>query len=330
MTRALIFGIGGQDGSYLADLLVEKNYEVHGLVRRSSSDNLGRIRHLQDRITLHRGDVTDAVSVTRILRSVLPSEVYNEADQDSVGWSHACPSLTIDITGKALIPVLEFAKERNLRSVKIFQPCSAMMFGDAAKQSSNTMPMFQDEQTRFNPQSPYAIAKVAAYHLCRYYREQHDVFVSCGILYNHDSERRSDHYLLHKICQRAVAIKAGKETDLPLGNLDSKVDVGYAPEYMDAAWRMLRHEAPEDFVIGTEAVYTVEELVNLAAQTSGVKDLLERVTVDKEFWFPGQRGFLRANANKAFALLGWQAKTKAPQLIERLVNHYAKVMRVVG
>ena len=319
MKRALILGINGQDGSYLADLLLAKGYEVHGLYRRSSVDNLWRIRHLDGKVTLHQGDLSDGASVENVIAKVMPDEIYNEADQDSVGWSHVSPDYQYDVTFRAVGRLLEFVKQTKTR---IFQPCTAMMFGDAAK---SPQPAPQDEGTPFNPQSPYAVAKVAAYYACRHYREQHGVYVSCGILYNHDSPRRSEHYLLHKTCNAAVRIASGKQETLSLGNLDGRVDVGFAGDYMEAAWLALQQPKPDDYVVATGQAWSVEEMVAEAFEQAGVRpvwtcaDGSPRITKDAAFWKPGAPSILRGDASKANKVLGWKAKHCIKDLIAMLI-----------
>lgn len=315
--RALILG-AGQDASYLADILLEKDYQVHLMYRRSSVDNLTRIAHCRDRLVLHQGDVCDPWSVEKVVYGEVLDEIYNEADQDSVGWSKASPDYQYDVTFRSVARLLEMVKWV-AEGTRIFQPLSAHMFGDPATLETQVP---QDENTRFNPQSPYAIAKVAAYHCCRYYRML-GVHVSCGILFNHDSPRRSEHYLLHKICKAAVRIAAGKQQTLALGNLDARVDVGYAKDYMEAAWLMLQQDKPDDCVIGTGMAFMVEEMVEHAFEIAGVTGIaLNRVTRDKEFWHPAPASFFQADATKAFEWLGWEPKTNVWVLIEMLVKHF--------
>ena len=243
MKRVLIFGINGQDGSFLAEILLERGYEVHGFYRRSSVDNLSRIRHLLSDVTLHKGDLTDYGSVHRAVAECLPlHEVYNEADQDHVGWSQSAPSYSAAVTYGGVVNVLEAVRQLT-PTTRIFQPVSATMFGYA--------PPRQDETTRLYPQSPYACAKVAAYYLCQHYRREHGMFVSCGILFNHDSPRRSGDYLLQRIAR-------GEEL---WGDLETIVDIGYAREYMEAVWKLMQLDRPDDFVLGTGRGYRIKDLL---------------------------------------------------------------------
>lgn len=264
MKRALITGIGGQDGSYLAELLLREGYEVHGLYRRSSVNNLSNIDHIKDRLFLHRGDVTDYGSLQRIVCDSAPNEIYHEADQDNVDWSFKTPSYTFDVTIKGVSNLLEVVRHYDAGNpeTKVFIPCSAMMFGDA------TPP--QKEDTPFNPQSPYAVGKASIYHLSRYYRQIDGMFVSTGILYNHDSVRRNGDYLLHRICKAAVLCSLGemKEFVFP-GDIDTYVNVGCAKEFVSYFHKILQLNAPDDFVIGGRYNLTIRELMSEAFRLVG-------------------------------------------------------------
>ena len=321
MKRALILGIGGQDGSYLADILLEKGYEVHGTYRRSSCNNLARLAHLVDdcgRICLHQADLADSQSIERAIVSCQPHEIYNEADQDSVGWSHVCPAYQFDITAGAVIRTLETIRRVD-KSIRFFQPCSAMMFGDAAYLASGVQSP-QNEQTPFNPQSPYAVAKVAAYYACRHYRLQHNMFAATAIFYNHDSPRRSDHYLLHKICKGVVRMKRGEQDTLALGNLDAMVDVGYARDYMEAAWSIMQQPIADDYVIGTGKVHSVGELVMMAFELAGMKYDYSRIVKDPEFWHESPRSVLQADCTKARLAFGFNAPTSIRELMLKIMD----------
>ncbi len=318
--RALILGVAGQDGSYLAELLLQKGYTVHGLIRRSSVDNLWRIRHLLDRVTLHKGDLADPMSVDQVMVQSQPHEVYNLADQDQVNYSESSPAYSFDITAAAVGRTLESIRIVCGRECRFFQPSSLLVFGSV---DTPDIPSPQDENTPFRPRSPYALAKVAAMEVCRYYRDVHKMHVSIGIMGNHDSERRSEEYLLHKICAGAVRIAAGKQDKLALGNLDLQVDIGYAPDYMDAAWRMLQQDQPGEYVIGSGDVWTVGQIVEMAflkAETSR----WERVTRDLAFWTPGPHAVLTGNLGKAKRELGWTPATPMTEIIKRLVAHARK------
>lgn len=274
MKRALILGCSGQDGSYLADILLSKGYEVHGFIRRSSVDNTTRIKHVLDRITLHHGDLTDYGSLQNAINKSAPDEIYNEADQDNVGWSRDVPSYNYDVTFKAVGNLLEIIRI-DAPHARLFQPASATMFQGAAPP--------QDENTPLTPKSPYACAKSGAYLLARYYREVHGMFVSTGILYNHDSPRRSEEYLVHKICKSALRIAEGKQDKIRLGKLDHLVDIGHAREYMEAAWSMLQMGEPDDFVIATGTGYTVGSLACWALEQVGLTNVFDYLEIDPDF-----------------------------------------------
>jgi GDPmannose 4,6-dehydratase len=332
--RALILGIGGQDGSYLADVLLEQGYEVHGFHRRTSNGNLRRIEHIKDRVTMHQGDLLDANSLIAAVGKCQPDEIYNEADQDSVGWSSVTPSYQMAVTAGAVATLLEEVKvwKESGFNIKFFQPCSAMIFGDPALMyATGRQQSPQNEETPFNPQSPYACAKVAAYHLASHYRREHGMHVCTAIFYNHDSPRRTDEYLLHKICKAAVNIAAGRQETLALGNLDARVDIGYAKDYMKAAWRIMQLPQPEDFVIGTGVAPSVWELVQFAFKCADVtewdkdhKGWASRVTRDDRFWRLSPKSILRANPRKAqkAGVYDPDASMNVGELIRNLVEHF--------
>lgn len=315
MTRALIFGIGGQDGSYLADLLLARGYEVHGLYRHTSTNNLGRIAHLRDRVTLHQGDLCDPLSIESAIERSRPQEIYNEADQDNVSWSHALPCYSTDVTAGAVLRTLEIIRRFN-PGIRFFQPCTATMYG--------MTPPPQDESTPFDPRSPYALGKTFAYYACRHYRRTYGMFVCTGILYNHDSPRRSENYLLHKICQGAARIAAGKQDTIAVGNLHLQVDIGYAREYMEAAVAMLSHADPDDYVICSGTAWSIRQMIQEALSVVGVitsRDEADQyITVDPSLMTPGVQPTLRGCYAKAEKVLGWKPTTKMPDLIRLLLQ----------
>jgi GDPmannose 4,6-dehydratase len=283
--RALILGITGQDGSYLAELLLAKNYEVHGLIRRSSTSNTKRIDHFKDQVVLHQGDLLDPVSVEQAILKCEPTEIYNEADQDHVGWSYHLPIYSYNVTFTAVGSLLE-AVLKYVPQARVFQPVSATMFGDT--------PAPQSEQSAFNPQSPYACAKVGAYHLCRYYRQHHGLYVSTGIMFNHDSERRAEHYLVNKICRAVIRISRGEQELLTLGHLDYKVDIGYAKEFVVAIHSILQLDQPDDYVVATGRPCTVRELALSALRCLGLHP--DRLRENPKY--PKQKGSLVGNTRK--------------------------------
>ena len=310
--KALILGITGQDGSYLAEVLLDKGYEVHGMYRRSATGNLRNINHIVNQITLHKGDLADQTSLYRIISSVQPDEIYNEADQDHVAWSYEIPAYSYDITAASVGRVLEIIKQVNPK-IKFFQPLSSTMFGDAIQ-------VPQNEKTLFAPQSPYACAKLLAFYLAKYYRDVHGMFVSTAIFFNHDSPRRSEEYLLHKICSSAVRISKGIQDKMTIGALDLPVDIGYAKEYMEAAWKIMQYDKPEDFVISTGESHLIQELVDEAFGLVGLnpKGLVE---IDPKFARPGKQVELVGDISKAREKLGFEPKVKFKELIKLLIEH---------
>lgn len=309
--RALILGITGQDGSYLAEVLLEKGYEVHGLVRRSATGNTRNIEHLLDRVTLHRGDLADTTSLYRIIRDVEPREIYNEADQDHVRWSFDAPEYSYDITGAAVGRLLEVVRQLD-PSIKVFQPCSSNMFGKAVETP-------QTEETPFRPQSPYACAKVLAYVLARHYREAYGMFVSTGIFYNHESPRRTEEYVTRKITKAAARIKAGLQETLALGDLSAQIDWGYAGEYMEAAWNILQQARPDDYIIATGETHSVREWLEVAFEMVGLR-ADDHVTVDERLLRPASNTVLVGDASKARKAFGFEPKVRFRGLVEMMVE----------
>lgn len=317
MKRALVLGIGGQDGSYLAEILLSHGYEVHGLYRRSSTDNLRNVRHILDKIQLHQGDLLDSLSVSRIIRQVRPTEIYNEADQDNVGWSYSAPGYSYDVTGAAVGRTLEAVMQVD-PTIKFFQPVSATMFGDVHPP--------QNESTPFDPQSPYACAKVMAYYLARYYRKAHGMFVCTAILYNHDSPRRTEDYLLNKIARSTTKIQKGLQDKIYLGNLDLPVDIGYAREYMEAAWKIMQLDEPDDFIIATGKTYTIQDLAQEALDHVGLDRLFHDglIGLDERFYRPGKQPVLTGDCSKAESAFSFKLEHDAKSLVKYLVDEEMK------
>lgn len=312
MKKALIFGITGQDGSYLAEILLEKGYEVHGLIRRSATGNTRNIEHLLNRITLHQGDLADATSLYRVINEVRPQVLYNEADQDHVSWSYASPDYSADITGAAVIRILEAVRQID-PSIRVFQPTSSNMFGRV-----DISP--QTEETPFRPQSPYACAKVFAYVTARYYRDVFKMFVSTGIFYNHESPRRTTAYVTKKITRAAVRIASGLQDKLYLGDLSAEVDFGYAKEYMEAAYRIMQLDSPDDFIICTGETHSVEEFLHMAFAQVGL-DPVKHVEFDKKLLRPGKTDRLVGDSTKAKKAFGFAPSVRLPELIRILIEH---------
>lgn len=314
---ALIFGIGGMDGSYLAELLISKqNYEVHGVYRRTSTNNLSRLSSCIRDIHLHRGDLSDGASCERIIRRVLPDEIYNEADQDHVAYSKETPQVSADITfgavSRLLETVLDIQRATN-RKIRVFQPVSATMFG-------NSVPP-QNERTPFAPASPYACAKLAAYYVCQHYRREHGVHVSTGIMFNHESPRRGPDYLLQRIVRQAILIAQGKEDKIQLYNTDMVVDIGYVPDYMDAAWRILQLDKPTDLVVGTAYAASIEDFARWALQCVGITSNFEKYIEDCGKGRFRNEPKLIADTTEIKRLTGWQPTTYRKGLVRILVDN---------
>lgn len=308
---ALITGCSGQDGSYLADFLVEKGYDVHGFVRWSANNNTSRIQHLIDQkaITVHSGDVTDAGRIEAVVAAVRPDEVYHFAAQTHVGESFQQPEYTLDATGLGTIRMLEAIRKLN-PTAKFYQASSSELFGN--------VPPPQNESSPFRPESPYGIAKLAAYHATRLYREAYGIFAVNGILFNHESPRRGPHFVTRKITMGVARIKAGETRELVLGNLEARRDWGYAPEYVEAAWRMMQYPAPEDFVIATGETHSVREFAEEAFRAVGL-EASHHVRSDPRQFRPRDVQELAGDAGKARRLLGWEPKVRFSELVKIMV-----------
>lgn len=323
MKRALILGVGGQDGSYLAHLLLARGYDVHGLHRHSSVDNLGRIAHLRDLVTLHRGDLTDERSLRKALYGSDPDEVYNMADQDNVDWSFSLPEVSVDVTYWGVVRLLGVVQDY-CSKMRVFQPVSATMFGDAQPP--------QDEDTPLCPLSPYACAKAAAWHYCRYMRRVHGLKVSCGIMYNHDSPRRGEEYLLQKVCKAAAQARLGMRPKFPKCDLTANVDIGFAGDFVDAAWRMLQLEEPGDFVVASGRSVDLDTLFRMAfgedpwhpARSDVVDGRVEWVG---EFKRPGPVHQLMGDASKLRAATGWRPTVCIEELTGMVTEEWERRLR---
>ena len=312
MTKtALITGISGQDGAYLAELLLDKGYEVYGIVRRLSTPNITRIEHVADRITLLDGDLTDQSSLNIAMQTVQPDEVYNLASQSFVATSWNQPVLTGDVTGLGVIRVLE-AVRHFCSDAKAYQASSSEMFGAAEE-------IPQNEKTGFRPRSPYAVAKVYGYYATVNYRESYDMFCCNGILFNHESPRRGIEFVTRKITDGVARIHCGLSKDLRLGNLDTKRDWGYAGDYVEAMWLMLQQKKADDYVIATGESHSVKEFVELAFSAVGL-DPQEYVKKDKRFMRPADVPELRGDASKARETLGWAPKNSFEELVNMMVK----------
>jgi GDPmannose 4,6-dehydratase len=308
---ALITGITGQDGSYLAELLLEKGYEVHGLVRRSSTETFERIAHLRDRVHLHQADLLDQSSLVNPLREIGPAEVYNLAAQSFVPTSWVQPSLTGEFTAIGVTRMLDAIRIVD-PEIRFYQASSSEMFGKARQSPQN-------ETTPFHPRSPYAVAKVYGHWITVNYRESYRMYAVAGILFNHESPRRGREFVTRKISEGVARIKLGLASELVLGNLDAKRDWGYAREYVDAIWRMLQGPEPRDYVIGTGVQHSVRSCTEIAFRHVGL-DPADFVRIDPELIRPAEVDTLLADPTKAREELGWSARTTFPELVQLMVE----------
>jgi len=318
MRRAFITGISGQDGSYLAEFLLAKGYEVHGLIRHESPSHAVRLRHLCDdptifnrRLFLHGGDMADSLSLFRLIDTIVPDEVYNLAAQSHVGLSFTSPENTCNITGLGVLRLLDAIVQSGCRP-RIYQASSSEMFGKAIETP-------QTEKTPFYPRSPYGSAKVFGYGITVNYRESHGLHASNGILFNHESPRRGDTFVTRKITRAAARIKAGLQEKLHLGNLDARRDWGYAGEYVEAMWRMLQQDEPGDYVVATGETHSVREFVEIAFDRLGL-DWQDHVVLDPQFVRPTEVDQLIGDATKARRVLNWAPRTCFEQLVQMMVD----------
>ena len=311
MSTALVTGITGQDGSYLAELLLEKGYEVHGMVRRSSTETFERIAHLRGRVRLHQADLLDQSSLVSLLRAVRPSELYNLAAQSFVPTSWSQPSLTGEFTALGVTRMLDAVRLVD-PGIRFYQASSSEMFGKVRE-------VPQNESTAFYPRSPYAVAKAYGHFITVNYRESYDLFAVSGILFNHESPRRGREFVTRRISEGVARIKLGLQDELRLGNLDAKRDWGYAPEYVEAMWRMIQAPKAQDFVIGTGIHHSVRQCVAYAFAHVGL-DPDDFVRVDAELMRPAEVDTLLADPAKAKQQLGWTARTSFEELMRIMVE----------
>lgn len=310
MKKALITGITGQDGSYLAELLLEKGYEVHGIIRRASSINTKRIDHIFPRLNIHFGDLADGSALTRIVNKVQPDEVYNLGAQSHVRVSFDVPEFTADVTATGTVRLLEAIRDAGCKS-RFYQASSSEMFGLVQE-------VPQKETTPFYPRSPYGCAKVFSHWLTVNYRESYDMHASNGILFNHESPRRGETFVTRKITKAVAAILTGKQDKLFLGNLDAKRDWGFAGDYVEAMWLMLQQDKPDDYVIATNETHTVQEFLEIAFGLAEL-DWRKHVEIDPRLFRPAEVELLLGDSSKARAKLGWQPKVGFHQLVKMMV-----------
>jgi len=316
--RALITGITGQDGSFLADFLLEQGYEVHGMVRRSSSEHFERIEHIRDRLTLHQGDLLDQRSLVDTLRACRPAEIYNLAAMSYVAASWAQPTLTAEFSGTGVTRLLEAMREV-CPEARFYQASSSEMFGKVQQ-------VPQTERTPFYPRSPYGVAKVYGHFITVNYRESYGLHATSGILFNHESARRGLEFVTRKITWHAAAIKLGLAKEVKLGNLEAERDWGYAADYTKAMWMMLQQEHAEDYVIATGQAHSVRDCVNIAFDYAGVNPD-EHVVTDPEFLRPAEVEHLVGDASKAKRVLGWEPTVSFEELIRMMVDADLELLR---
>ena len=346
MKKAIIYGVTGQDGSYLSELLLSKEYTVYGITRRSSVDNTIRINHLsnENNFNLVQGDVTDTSSIYRLLNEVQPDEVYNLAAQSNVGISFNQPLLTWNVTGQGCLNILEVIRQMGNRP-RFYQASSSEMFGDQYNLDNNRE-KYQDERTTFNPQSPYAIAKLAGHSAVSLYRRSYDLYACGGILFNHESERRGERFVTRKITKWIANfynwcefqgldqdprhftydedfIHSRRESfpKLKLGNLDAKRDWGHAEDYVRAMWMMLQHDTPNDYVIATGKTHSVKEFLIQAFKCINIVEYENYVKIDQSLFRPSEVPILRGVPNKAKRIIGWEPEISFEGLVKRMLDH---------
>jgi GDPmannose 4,6-dehydratase len=309
--KAFITGITGQDGSYLAEILLEKGYEVYGMVRRSSTFNRSRIDHLQGQIELVYGDLGDSSVLNQLMRTIRPDEVYNLGAQSHVRVSFDMPEYTADVVGTGTLRLLDAIREGDLRC-RFYQASSSEMFGQVAE-------VPQTEETPFHPRSPYGVAKVYAYWITRNYREAYNMYAVNGILFNHESPRRGENFVTRKITLGLGAILRGERERLPLGNLESKRDWGFARDYMEGAWQMLQQDAADDFVLATGETHSIQEFLAEAFAYAGL-DWRDHVVTDERFLRPAEVDLLVGDYSKARAAFGWEPRIRFRELVRMMVD----------
>ncbi len=322
MKRALVTGCNGQDGSFLMELLLSKGYEVHGITRRSSQPIDNNILHIKDKIIMHPADMTDGGSLHAAIEKSMPDEIYNLAGMSQVKWSYDTPSVTMDINCNGLLRIIESVRSLKL-DAKIYQACSSEMFG-------KVMEIPQKETTPFYPRSPYGVSKAASYYMARVYRESYGMKIYCGILFNHESERRGEEFLSRKVCINVAAIAAGKIKKFKLGNLDAKRDFGYAKEYVEWIWNIMQHPTPDDFVIATGETHSVKEFVELAFAHIGIHNWEEYVEYDKSLTRPAEVDLLIGDATKSKEILGFVPKVKFKELVGIMMDSEMSKVNMLG
>ena len=313
MKTALITGITGMDGSHLAEFLLKKNYNVYGMIRRSSNVNFSNLELIKDKIKFINGDMTDQNSLLRCLKDSNPDEVYNLASQSFVGESWNTPEQTSNVTALGVLRVLESIREFNPK-IKFYQASSSEMFGRMVENPAN-------ENTPFYPRSPYGVSKLYGHWITINYRESYKLFACSGILFNHESERRGIEFVTRKITNGVAKIHHGLQDYISLGNLDSRRDWGYAPDYVEAMWKILQNNRPTDYVIATGKDYSIKDFLDLSFKVIGINDWDKYVKIDPKFYRPAEVDVLRGDYLKAKKEIGWEPKTSLEEMVTRMVNN---------
>lgn len=316
--KALITGVSGMDGSHLADLLLEKGYEVYGMERRSSIKNRVNTSHLEGKITFVDGDLSDQHSLLRIVKDINPHEVYNMAAQSFVGQSWQTPEYTSNVTGLGVLRVLEAIREAD-KGIKFYQASSSEMFGKMVENPSN-------ENSPFYPRSPYGVAKLYGHWITKNYRESYGIYACSGILFNHESERRGIEFVTRKISDGVAKIHLGVSDSITLGNLDAKRDWGYAPDYVEAIWLMMQKDQPDDYVVATGETKSIREFLDIAFNHVGISNWEKHVKTDPKFVRPAEVDVLRGDYSKAKDKLGWEPKTSFEDLVKKMVDNDVKLL----
>ena len=319
MKRALITGINGMDGSHLADLLLEKGYEVYGMERRTSTPNRTNTKHLEGKIHFINGDLTDQNSLLRCLRESDPQEIYNLGAQSFVGESWNTPDQTSEVNGMGVLRMLEAIREDG-EDRKFYQASTSEMFGKVQETP-------QSELTPFYPRSPYGVSKLYGHWITKNYRESYDIFASSGILFNHESERRGIEFVTRKITDGVARIHLGLQDKITLGNLDSYRDWGYSPDYCEAMWLMLQQDKADDYVIATGETHSIRDFLDVAFQEIGIIDWAKYVGQDPRFMRPAEVDVLRGDSSKALSDLGWKPKTSFRELVKKMVENDIRRLR---
>ena len=320
MKRVLITGINGMDGSHLADFLLEKGYEVYGMERRTSSPNRTNTKHLEGQITFVNGDLTDQNSLVRCLRESNPDEVYNLAAQSFVGASWNTPEQTGDVTGLGALRMLEAIREYDtVKRIRFYQASTSELYGRMIENPAN-------ENTPFYPRSPYGVAKLYGHWITKNYRESYDMFNVSGILFNHESERRGVEFVTRKITDGVARIHLGLEDYITLGNLDSKRDWGYSPDYVKSMWMMLQQDEPDDYVIATGVEHSIRDFLDCAFQHIGVTEWSKYVLQDERYMRPAEVAVLCGDSSKARQVIGWEPETSFKQMVSNMVDNDVQLL----